>query len=242
MDPWHSQKNTSVGNIFIALFFLTALTNFKMYLGASQKKLTSMPRTSAQQQKDSKIERKKKKIYIYTQILPKGICLQCRRPVFNPWVRKIPGRKNGYPLQYSCPENSMECKELDTTEQITLSLSKEVAILLNLILFIILFIMTRTEGNMVVYRALILKYFLMCKYFTSPNLIEEFSAGFIPCDPCLSQQTQAQNLKSSWFPLFLTHAKSNPSANQTSLLSKCIHNLTLSNHIYSYSPSLRHYL
>ena len=67
----------------------------------------------------------------------------------------------------------MECKELDTTEQISLSLSKEVAILLNLILFIILFIMTRTEENMVVYRALILKYFLMCKYFTSPNLIEE---------------------------------------------------------------------
>lgn len=67
----------------------------------------------------------------------------------------------------------MECKELDTTEQISLSLSKEVAILLNLILFIILFIMTRTEENMVVYRPLILKYFLMCKYFTSPNLIEE---------------------------------------------------------------------
>ena len=58
MDPWHSQ-NTSVGNIFIALFFLIAVTNFKMYLGASQKKLTSMPRTSAQQQKESKIKRGK---------------------------------------------------------------------------------------------------------------------------------------------------------------------------------------
>ena len=57
---------------------------------------------------------------------------------------------------------------------------------LNLILFIILFIVTRTERNMMVYRVLILKYFLMCKYFTRLNLIEEFSADFIPYDPCLS--------------------------------------------------------
>ena len=33
---------------------------------------------------------------------------QCRRPVFNPWVRKIPGGGNGNPLQYSCLENSMD--------------------------------------------------------------------------------------------------------------------------------------
>lgn len=39
MDPWHSQKNTSVGNIFIALFFLIDVTNFKMYLGVFRRNL-----------------------------------------------------------------------------------------------------------------------------------------------------------------------------------------------------------
>ena len=39
-------------------------------------------------------------------------CLQCRRHEFNPWVGKK-GREgnregNGYPLQYSCLENSMD--------------------------------------------------------------------------------------------------------------------------------------
>ena len=33
------------------------------------------------------------------------ICLQCRRPKFDPWVRKIPWRSEW--LQYSCLENSM---------------------------------------------------------------------------------------------------------------------------------------
>ena len=36
------------------------------------------------------------------------ICLQCRSPRFNPWVRKIPGEWNGNPLQYSYLENSMD--------------------------------------------------------------------------------------------------------------------------------------
>ena len=31
--------------------------------------------------------------------------LQCRRPGFDPWVRKIPREGNGYPLPYSCLEN-----------------------------------------------------------------------------------------------------------------------------------------
>ena len=35
------------------------------------------------------------------------ICLQCGRPRFDPWVRKIPGEGNGYPGQYSCLENPM---------------------------------------------------------------------------------------------------------------------------------------
>ena len=46
------------------------------------------------------------------------ICLQCRKPRFNPWVRKIFWRRewlltavffpDGYLLQYSCLENSMD--------------------------------------------------------------------------------------------------------------------------------------
>ena len=36
------------------------------------------------------------------------ICLQCRRPGFNPWVRKIPGEGNRNPFQYSCLENPMD--------------------------------------------------------------------------------------------------------------------------------------
>ena len=37
----------------------------------------------------------------------KTVCLQCRRPGFDPWVGKIPWR-NGNPLQYSCLGNSMD--------------------------------------------------------------------------------------------------------------------------------------
>ena len=48
------------------------------------------------------------------------------------WVRKIPWKRNGYPLQYSCLENSMDRgawrvavhgdgKESDTTGQLTLN-------------------------------------------------------------------------------------------------------------------------
>ena len=33
---------------------------------------------------------------------------QCRRLGFDPWVRKIPRRRNGNPLQYSCLENPMD--------------------------------------------------------------------------------------------------------------------------------------
>ena len=52
------------------------------------------------------------------------IYLKCRRPGFDLWVGKIPGEGKGYPLQYSCLENSMDspwcCKEVDTTEQLSL--------------------------------------------------------------------------------------------------------------------------
>ena len=40
------------------------------------------------------------------------ICLQCRRPGYNPWVGKIPWRRERYSLQYSGLQNSMHCIEL----------------------------------------------------------------------------------------------------------------------------------
>ena len=36
------------------------------------------------------------------------ICLQCRRPGFDPWVRKISREGTGNPLQYSCLENTTD--------------------------------------------------------------------------------------------------------------------------------------
>ena len=59
-----------------------------------------------------------------------GDHLQCQRPKFNPWIRKIPGsgEANGNPLQYSCLENPTDrgawqatvhgVAELDTTQQL----------------------------------------------------------------------------------------------------------------------------
>ena len=35
-------------------------------------------------------------------------CRQCKRLGFNPWVRKIPQRSNGNPLQYFCLKNPMD--------------------------------------------------------------------------------------------------------------------------------------
>ena len=59
------------------------------------------------------------------------ICLQCRRPRFNPWVRKVPWRRKWQPTpvflsgefhrQRSLAGYSQwNCKELDTSEQLTL--------------------------------------------------------------------------------------------------------------------------
>ena len=36
-----------------------------------------------------------------------SVCLQCRRPGFDPWVGRSSGEGNGNPLQYSCLENPM---------------------------------------------------------------------------------------------------------------------------------------
>ena len=46
------------------------------------------------------------------------ICLPCKRQKrckFNPWVRKIPWRRNGSPLQYPCLENPMDRGTLQAT-------------------------------------------------------------------------------------------------------------------------------
>ena len=59
-------------------------------------------------------------------------CRRHKRRRFDPWVGKIPWKRNGYSFQYSCLENSMDRgdlagyspwgqKESDTTEPLTLS-------------------------------------------------------------------------------------------------------------------------
>ena len=59
-----------------------------------------------------------------------NICLQCRRPEFNPWVRKIPWRRAWQPTAVFLPgkfhgQRSLVgyspwgCKEFDMTEQLT---------------------------------------------------------------------------------------------------------------------------
>ena len=75
----------------------------------------------------------------YKQMTPRGFPgdsdhkdSACQRPKFDPWVGKIPWRRECYPLQYSCLENPMDrtaCplvgysswghKESDMTEQLT---------------------------------------------------------------------------------------------------------------------------
>ena len=63
------------------------------------------------------------------------ICLQCRRPGFDPWVRKIPWRRKWLPTPVFLPgefhgQRSLEgyspwgCKESDMTEQHTHTHSK----------------------------------------------------------------------------------------------------------------------
>ena len=60
----------------------------------------------------------------------KEYACQCRKPRLDSWVRKIPGRKNGYPLQYSCLGSSIDRgawtgyspwghKDSDTTERLS---------------------------------------------------------------------------------------------------------------------------
>ena len=60
------------------------------------------------------------------------ICLQCKRPGFNPWIRKIPWRREWQPTPVLLPGESHGhsslagdspwcCKELDMTEQLTVA-------------------------------------------------------------------------------------------------------------------------
>ena len=62
----------------------------------------------------------------------KRICLQCGRPGFDPWVGKIPWRRKRlptprfWPREFHGPYSPWGCKELDRTEQPSLSLSKQI--------------------------------------------------------------------------------------------------------------------
>ena len=64
----------------------------------------------------------------------KSVCLQCGRPGFDPCVRKVPWRSNWHPTPVLSPGKSHGwknlvgcspwcCKESDTTERLSLSLS-----------------------------------------------------------------------------------------------------------------------
>ena len=70
------------------------------------------------------------------QNLDGKFCLQCGRPRFDPWVWKIPWRREQLSTPVFLPgechgqrslagDSSWSCKELDTTERLTLSLSGE---------------------------------------------------------------------------------------------------------------------
>jgi len=71
----------------------------------------------------------------YFPVSVSGICLQCRRPRFDPWVGKSPWRRKWQATPIFLPGESALTeenlvgyspwghKELDTTEQLTLSLS-----------------------------------------------------------------------------------------------------------------------
>ena len=60
----------------------------------------------------------------------KRICLQCGRPGFDPWVGKIPCRRERLPTPVFWPRefhglySPWGCKELDMTEQLSLSIYK----------------------------------------------------------------------------------------------------------------------
>ena len=72
------------------------------------------------------------KFYLHAWLRAYRICLQCRRPRFDPWVRKIPWRREWHPTPVFLPGESdgqgsltgyspWDRKELNTTEQLTLS-------------------------------------------------------------------------------------------------------------------------
>ena len=75
------------------------------------------------------------------------ICVQCRRPRFNPWVRKIPWRREWQLTPVFLPrefrgQRSLAgyslwgCKESDMTERLTLSLSQQFSPELSNIVFL----------------------------------------------------------------------------------------------------------
>ena len=62
-------------------------------------------------------------------VVPLSVCLQCGRPMFNPWIRKIPWRRKWQPTPVFLPGEShgwrslagyspWGCKESDRTERL----------------------------------------------------------------------------------------------------------------------------
>ena len=90
--------------------------------------------SSEKSEKDYPCENFFKRCYYYIYGLPwwirgKNLCLQCRRPGFNPWVGKIPWRRKWQHTPVFLPGEShglrsqvgyslQGCKESDTTEQL----------------------------------------------------------------------------------------------------------------------------
>ena len=71
------------------------------------------------------------------------MCLQCKGPSFNPWVRTIPWKREWLPIPVSSPgklhrqrslagHSPWSCKELDTTEQLAHELGQSQLICLHI--------------------------------------------------------------------------------------------------------------
>ena len=75
--------------------------------------------------------------------LVKSICLPCRRPGFDPWVGKIPWRRESLPIPVFWPGefhrlySPWGCKQLDMTERLSLWINEwiwSLSVLLNCII------------------------------------------------------------------------------------------------------------
>ena len=113
------------------------------------------------------------------------ICLQWRRPRFNPWVRKIPWRRKWQPTPAFLPGefhgqrglvvySPRGCKELDTTEQLTLSFH---FLSLHYVQTIILHMCTYTHTSIWPTKTILSKYL----FFDDGNFSDHFWFCFYFC-------------------------------------------------------------